>query len=245
MRKLILFLLLLATPTWAQIAHVNTTTATGGCTGSPAQKSISVTVGSGSNRLLVLASACRDNTTNADCTWTGVTYGSSSLTKVDRRFGGNNGTTAEQWYLVAPATGTADLVISCQATTDYGAYTVLEYSGVAQTSTLNTSAACNNGFANTITCNLTTTVDNAWIVMSAAISGHDVDITWGTDQTERSDLVETDVNGGASDKDSGGAGADSVSVTTPVTHSIAGVAAAYAPASTTSTTGPRRRQVIW
>jgi hypothetical protein len=66
------------------------------------------TVGSGNNRILIVTTANHDG----NQTVTGVTYGGVTLTQVGMGFAPGNGNSCSLWSLVAPAPGTASVVVT-------------------------------------------------------------------------------------------------------------------------------------
>lgn len=121
----------------------------------------------GSDRILVVGFSNYD-TTSADRQVSTVTYGGSSLTKVTNSVADNatsNGR-AEIWYLVAPATGSNNLVVTYAGANDVtnSDYFYTIFTGIDQTNPINTSDnhTTTGGTQDRIT--LTTTVDNCMLV---------------------------------------------------------------------------------
>lgn len=77
-------------------------------TGSTAQLNWSHTVGTGANRLLVVGVAIR----NAGKTVTGVSYAGRPLTFLQARNNHDGAVRVEQWYLVAPPSGTGTVSVT-------------------------------------------------------------------------------------------------------------------------------------
>jgi prepilin-type N-terminal cleavage/methylation domain-containing protein len=96
------------------------------------------TTGSGSDRLMLVAISYNNND---DETVTGVTYNGTALTQVGER---NNGNDAQVYIyiLVAPDTGTHNVVINFSSALDEGAIAgVMTFTGVDQTTPLGTFAS--------------------------------------------------------------------------------------------------------
>ena len=113
----------------------------GNSAGAATSLTFSHTVGSGSNRLLVVSVHLRDG---VGTPVTGVTYGGNALTAVPSG-SANSGTgtpenRTELWSLLDPPTGTADVVISLSASKNIvGGAT--SFFGVDQTTPLGTAVA--------------------------------------------------------------------------------------------------------
>jgi subtilisin family serine protease len=69
------------------------------------------TIGSGPDRFLVVGVSLRDGNTSV----TGVTYGGAALTRIGFQNAGGSQNRTEMWELPAPATGTADVVVTLSA----------------------------------------------------------------------------------------------------------------------------------
>jgi len=129
----------------------------GGAGGSPLTFSHTC---SGENRILFVA--CVDDTGGSSLI-TGITYAGVAMTKIagvqtptDRW--------VTLWYLIAPATGANNVVITLSGGMVYAAaasYTGAKQSGVPDAYTSNTASN-----APSITCTLTTIADNCWLVGS-------------------------------------------------------------------------------
>lgn len=93
---------------------------------------------SGSDRVLFVATTARQS---AGQTVTGVTYNGVALTKVDGVNQGTNTIRHELWYLIAPATGANNVVVTWSASVAAASYVINSYTGVHQTTALGTHAA--------------------------------------------------------------------------------------------------------
>ena len=91
---------------------------------------------SGKSRLLIVGVSLRKN----DKTYvSGVTYGGTALTQLGSQAGGGADMEAQIWYLKAPATGTANIVVSLSNTVTLVAAGI-SFVGVHQTNTFGTPA---------------------------------------------------------------------------------------------------------
>lgn len=114
----------------------------------------SLTVGNNANRILLVEYA-----TYQGAGPSGITYNGVSLTKIVERVGSFN----EQcsiWGLIAPDTGTHDVVISGAGS--WSAFGILSIYGADQTLPSNTNTG--GGDSTTASLSLTSLVDNSWIV---------------------------------------------------------------------------------
>ena len=131
---------------------------------------------SGSNRILFVG-IIGDITTD---TVTGVTYAGVSMTLV-----GKNKTTSSRYnylyYLVAPATGANNVVISQSSSVFIGGASV-SYTGVRQDSPIDASTT-NLATATSITTSVTTIRDNCWCIEVCGVGN--AGLTVGANTTER------------------------------------------------------------
>lgn len=129
----------------------------------------------GSDRILwvsVMASSARNIT--------GVTYNGVALTSLTRSAGTQP---MQLWYLIAPATGANNIVVSIDGAASFiytsaGSYTGVEQSGQPD------AQATNSTTASSVTTTLTTIADNCWTILGArgATSGN---TDASTNSTER------------------------------------------------------------
>lgn len=121
----------------------------------------SFTVGSGSNRLLIVSiSTWNNGGTGAGCS--GVTYNGTSMTAVGNGVA-NGQFYTEQWRLVAPASGTANIVATVSGKTDKLGLGAVSFSGMDQTTGIDVSTSA-TGTSGTVTASLTTTAISEYIV---------------------------------------------------------------------------------
>jgi hypothetical protein len=162
---------------------------------------------------------------------TGVTYNGVAMTKVGQAEATGSGIYQDvsQWYLIAPAVGTASVVVTWpSAVTDQTAGAIGLY-GVAQQAPEASGTNFNNSGATTT--NITTLTNGAWVVDMFG-SGQDVgDLSPGSGQTQRyTQSSSSTTSGGGSTKPITTAGATSVTWTQSGINRSAEVASAYAPA---------------
>lgn len=136
---------------------------------------------SGSNTILIVGVA---NIKAGESVPTGVTFNSDALTMIDsqRNAGPNLG--CSLWYLIAPADGAHDVVVTCAATQIAITAGATSLTGVAQTSPI---GATNKTAATSQDPSLAldTTVANSWIVDVIDHGYPSTMAATGTNQTER------------------------------------------------------------
>lgn len=122
---------------------------------------VSHVVGSGSNRVLYVKTSAQDSN-HANLPVTGITYGGVALTKVRHdEATGNNRT--EIWRLIAPAVGTANIVVTFTGSIGEAACIGISLTGVDQT----TPTDANNGATGNSSgpsVSITSVTDNAWFL---------------------------------------------------------------------------------
>lgn len=123
----------------------------------------------GSERILIVSSSVGDS---GDHTTTGITYNGVALTKINSNHQSGVFDDVTLWYLVAPATGAHNIVIT-QASSGYIWGQASSYTGVDQTNPISpTGGVTAIDTATSQTVSITTTVDNSWIVgVSTNIDG--------------------------------------------------------------------------
>lgn len=129
--------------------------------GSTTSLTTSFTVGSGSDRLLVVGVVC-DITSDLV---TGVTYNSVAMTLIAKVNSGGHRWTY-MYYLVNPASGAHNVVISISSTA-YVLGLAASYTGVNQTGQPDASTSQTAAANNLIATSLTTVADNSWQVLVA------------------------------------------------------------------------------
>ena len=167
--------------------------ATRATTGTGTSLTFSHTV-SGSNRILVVGVADNDATTGD--TITGVTYNGVAMSRISGGYGTNtDGGTVFLYYLVAPATGTHNVVVSCSSSHSLSALAA-SYTGAAQTGQPDANTAQSTSASTSINISLTSVADKCWAVIYT--KGGDY-ISASTGTTSRADTAEArklgDLNG--------------------------------------------------
>jgi len=135
---------------------------------------------SGSDRILMVATSVFDDTSQAERTVASVTYNGVSMTRIDRQDAGN--IAAELWYLIAPATGANNVVVTLGATNPFAIAGASSYTGVAQTSPVEANAKA-SGWSQTATVNVTTIANNSMVVDSTSKYDTTEALSVGADQT--------------------------------------------------------------
>jgi len=146
------------------------------------------TVGSGSNRVLMVGTSLRDG----NKTVTTVTYGGTPLTRRGFQNGAGNANRVEIWSLIAPSSGTANVVVSLSGTIDVvgGA---ISFSGVDQATPFGTFvSAQGTSTAPSVTA---TSAAGEVVLDTLATDGDAASATVGAGQTEQWNLA-TGVAGG-------------------------------------------------
>lgn len=122
---------------------------------------ISFTTGSGSDRLLIVnISTWNNGGTGTGCSI--VVYGLQSMTLVTGSGATNGQFYTEQWVLIAPATGTANIVATVAGKTDKLGLAAVSFTGADQITgiDINTNTT---GTSDTVTASLTTSISNEYL----------------------------------------------------------------------------------
>lgn len=120
---------------------------------------------SGANRILFVSGRNYCSSTASDVV-TGVTYNGVAMTRLTAYALYVAGATADWdyvYYIIAPATGANNIVVSCSATSN-AYFRGHSYTGVKQTGFPDASASAYSGTGTSITSTLTTIADNCWLV---------------------------------------------------------------------------------
>src|SRR5438128_3227617 len=152
---------------------------------------ISFTVGTGANRLLIVGGTV-DN-----FVITGVTYGGTALTQA---VADTQKPTGSIWYLVNPPSGTASVVVT--STPSKGAIVgVISFNGVDQTTPIPTTAKNDNanGATSPATVSITNANANSW-VMDVVGSGDLHGFTNGASTTTQWNVINSGNSGASSTK---------------------------------------------
>jgi prepilin-type N-terminal cleavage/methylation domain-containing protein len=202
-------------------------TSCGNCT----SLSFQHTVGSGSNRVLVVTVGVeRDSGQNVV---SGVTYGGQPLAKIRGEIAEPGGAVeghAELWYLLAPPSGNGTVVISTGGGSGadsqiHGGAISLE--GVAQQAP-EANAGNNNTGSNTISTSITTQTDGAWLVEAVAC-GNTGSFSVNSGQTEQYDISYSSSTHAAGTKEVATAGATAEQWTHSGANRLAHAVSAFAP----------------
>ncbi len=130
-------------------------------------------VGAGSDRILIVVLTGTYNGTDNVTAGT-VTYGGVSMTQLTvQHYSPSNSCRALYvYYLIAPATGTANIVVTPTASQELGA-AAASYSGVKQTGFPDADGGSNSGTSTSGTNSFTasTVADNCWSVLAIANEG--------------------------------------------------------------------------
>ena len=205
---------------------IGTTTADSGNKGT--SLTLAHTMEDAANRMLVVAALARDASAAA-CDVSSVTYNGVGLTKADEaNAGAGPYVCSELWYLIAPATGTHDVVVTWAAQVDrriVGATSMLNVAQQAPEATANTGSAS----AATITTTVTTTSTAPMLMDGLTVSSGGGRIPTEVLQTENFDVPQGGV-GGAGSRRPGGEPGDKDMTWTFSSGMVAHVVAAFAEA---------------
>ncbi len=150
--------------------------ATGNKVGSGTTNTWSHTVGSGSNRILIVS-------VDTGLSISGVTYGGVALTQLGIVNYNSNNEHLSLWYLLNPTSGTANVVVTASGTTFIIGVSA-SYSGVAQSSTFGTLAS-NSGTTGTASSNTVATTSSNQLVVDTVNNGAASTDTPTASQTKR------------------------------------------------------------
>jgi uncharacterized repeat protein (TIGR01451 family) len=187
-----LFALCFAQNASAQIA-VDKVTTSPGPNANVTSLTFAHTVGSGPNRILIVAISLN----HPNVTATGITYAGKALTNIGAEVGSQNRT--EMWYLVAPPSGTADVIINMSAAKRVVG-TAISFTGVNQTTPLGTFVGAT---AQSTAASVTVTSAPGDLVLDTVTASGDANtMTVNASQAQKWNTVSG--TGGASDALSGG-----------------------------------------
>ena len=160
--------------------------------------------GTGTDRLLVVSVSASDDSTASETTIpTGVTYNSVAMTKLDGNAVNKSGTDqvgSSIWYLVAPTTGTNNIVATFGATMSDMALGGLSFTGADQGSApMRTAGTDGNDNASSVS-EATTSIAGDIVVDALAVftESGDVSATVGASQTQIYNTRNQDVRGAMS-----------------------------------------------
>jgi hypothetical protein len=196
----------------------------------------------GSNLILWVSAGV--NSADASDHVTGVTYNGVAMTRAVASINAvANEDPVYLYYLVAPATGAHNVVVSLNASKDV--YSVASsYTGAAQTGQpdATTSGATGLGTANSLSMSLTVVASGCWVI-SAATDEQSGSPSAGTGlsstrSSQTFESVTADTNGTVS------TGSYSVTWNRAIPSLIGAVAASFAPVAAVGGTTPRLRSLL-
>lgn len=156
---------------------------------------------------------------------TGVTYAGSAMTLIIKDNVGGTNQFNYLFYLIAPSTGTNNVVVSSSVGINIAADSV-SYTGASQSGVPDASVINSGSTVNTLTTSLTTVANNCWTVLSA-LNGNSLTISAGSGSTLRqhqSLLGIFDSNGAKTP-----AGSTSMTVTSSSPGQFSGLMASFSP----------------
>lgn len=220
-------------------------------------KTISFTVGSGSDDFLVVAASIYNDIAAGNSEVTGVTYNGVALTQAIQYASpeivppGGFDISLSIWYLINPASGAHNMVLTCAGEIDYFNISTISAFGVAQTTPLDdtdSSLPHTNGTNHQLS--LTTTesgdliVDSIVVFSSTPNPGEDITgVTVQSGQTQTLDPNTTDF-GGQSYKLGGVAGANTIGWDSSGNYAPYHVGAAFKPVAAGAAGIRSLRQII-
>lgn len=193
--------------------------------GSAGAKSVSLTIGSGSNRLLVALIGIYNQTLSS------VTYNGVAMT-LDPAFPISNGTQRAYIYYMLdsslPSAGTYSLIVTPNSSGGYGAFACVSMFGAKQAAPEATGSGSSTGSPTSWANNITPLTNGAWIFDVSC--GFDRTFTPGAGQTEIFDVKDGTTAGSAgSRKELASAGLTTMGQTPSSGTSYAQAIAAFAP----------------
>ena len=155
----------------------------------------------------------------------GVTYNSVAMTKVASVEQGTSTRWVSLWYLVAPATGANNVVVTRSSSSNSLEGRALSYTGVLQTSPIDVSDTDTTNSGTALTISATSTTDNCWFV-GIFRNGSDVNVA-STNTIMRG--ASSSISMGDSNGVTSPAGLDTIGVTWSGASSAGAVGAAFKP----------------
>jgi uncharacterized repeat protein (TIGR02543 family) len=205
----------------------------GGLAASGSTFTWSHTVGTGTNRVLVVGVE-QEDTNTADMTISSVTYNGAAMTAIANSQVSDGTTTvnrAQLFYQVNPASGAHNVVVTFAGTVNGASAGAVSLSGAAQSGP--EAVATNHlGSGSTISTNITTLTAGAWVVDVIGSGASSVTFTTTTSgMTERWDRSTNGAGGAGSTKAPTATGATTLSWTASSGSRIVHALAAFAAAS--------------
>lgn len=172
---------------------------------------------------------------------TGVTYNGIALTLIDAQDAAALFCRSELWYLIAPATGANDIVVTMAGSATYIVGGATSWTGVDQSTPLGTAAKA-TGSASPATVDVTSAAGEVVLDAACAIAG--VTMTVGASQTSQWNLLAGGVLRGAGSSE-GGAGTVTISWTLSASALWATVAVPIKPGTGGGGAGETTASEIW
>ncbi len=190
------------------------------------------TVGSGSNRILIVAVAGEDSS-STDLNISSVTYGGTAMTLVPNSTS-TEGTTYLQktalYYLLSPAVGTATVTVTYSGSVAERSGGSISLFNVDQAGAEAVATNGNTG-SNSISTNITTLTDGSWVIDVVGCGNAGTFTTTTSGMTERYDVQNDSASAAGSTKPVASAGSTTVSWQHSGANRLAHSAAAFAPLS--------------
>ncbi|MHC4738551.1 MAG: beta strand repeat-containing protein, partial [Planctomycetota bacterium] len=200
-------------------------------TGASTTLSWSHTVGTGSDRILIVGIAGEDGD-ESDLIISSVTYGSANMTFVSGSSAtGGTGVfkmKTELYYLLNPDSGTDTVTVTYSAPVTSRCGGTISLSNVKQ-QTAEAVATSANESTNNISTNITTQTDGAWVVDVVGCGSSGSFTTTAAGMTERFDVTTIDSSGAGSTKPVASAGSTTMSWEHTGANRMALSVAAFAP----------------
>ena len=173
----------------------------------------------GTNRLLFVGAFNQESSS----TVTGVTYNGVALTEIDNTSQTNN--SASLWYLIAPATGVNDVVVTRSSSSNALLGVAVSYTGCLQSGVPDSDNTRSGGSGSSLTIATTTTVVNCWLT---GIFRNEVAVNVASTNTTMRN--SSSVSMGDTNAPMATAGSHSIGVTWSGSGRNVGVIASFAPA---------------
>lgn len=143
---------------------------------------------SGSNRILFVAVTAANGDT------TGVTYSGVAMTKINNTVVDNGVLYTSLWYLIAPATGANNVIVSTAGTAVVGSSA--SYTGASQTGQPDASTTTGSATTASFASSVTSINDNSWTIATSR-TGNGFTLTGGANTVVRNqpELVQFGAGG--------------------------------------------------
>lgn len=185
----------------------------------------------GTDRILFVMATGDNVASSATDDITGVTYAGAAMTFINKTF-----VAADRYrylfYLIAPATGANNVVITSSTSGGFKSGNASSYTGVKQSAQPDANVV-NQTTGTTVTMTLTTIADNCWTVLSAGAGG--ANAAAGTGSTLRADSTASQMFDSNGAKTPAGSTSMTVNTSDALSHPIMGVMASFSPSVAVST----------